>query len=369
MPYEWVAGSAEVLREPNTCVLTLSKTKLYFPGIDPRSVIGKTLVYDDSVHMTIKGIVKDITESTDFNFTAFLSYTTLENSNLKENYNWGEWNSISSSSQAFIKLSPGSSVAATREKIAAVQKKNAKDNKDMDVSYKLQPLSDIHFNHDYGTFSEYTAHKPTLAGLSLVAVFLLVLACINFINLSTAQSGSRAREIGIRKTLGSSKSGLVSQFLGETLIITLIAAVLSLLLAPFLLKIFSDFIPAGIHLSLSENPGLAIFMLVLVIIMTLLSGFYPSMVLSSFQPIQVMKGSSPNTGSHRLWLRKTLTVSQFVIAQFLLISTIVVVKQIRFSINKDMGFNKEAIINISAAMECSGFREEAGIVPKIKSDP
>jgi ABC-type antimicrobial peptide transport system permease subunit len=370
IPYVWVTGSPEALKEPNTCVLTLSKSTLYFPGIEPESVIGKTLVYDDSVNMTVKGIVKDIQESTDFNFTAFLSYITIPGSNLKENYGWDEWNSVSSSSQAFIKVTPGTSVAVMEKKILEVHQQHAKDNKDMDVAYKLQPLSDIHFNQDLGTFGPYTAHMPTLAGLSLVAVFLLLLACINFINLNTAQSGSRAREIGIRKTLGSSRSQLVSQFLGETLIIIVLAAVLSLVLAPLILKIFADFIPSGIHLSLTEKPGMAVFMALLIITMTLLSGFYPSMVLSSFKPIQVMKSSSAGTGSsHRLWLRKTLTVSQFVIAQFLLISTIIVVKQIRFSTNKDMGFNKEAIINLRVPWNVPDSAKKQALYQKLATMP
>jgi putative ABC transport system permease protein len=369
IPYEWISGTPEVLKEPNICVLTLSKVQLYFPNTDPSSVIGKTLVYDDSVNMTIKGIVKDISSPTDFIFTSFLSYITIPSSNIKENYGWDEWNSVSSSSQALIRLAPGVTVPAMEKQLLAVQKKHIKE-KDMDVSYKLQPLSDLHFNQEYRTFSKYTAHKPTLAGLSLVALFLLILACINFINLSTAQSGSRAREIGIRKTLGSSKAGLIYQFLGETLVITLIATLLSLVLAPFILKIFADFIPAGIRFSLTEKPSMALFMIILVIVMTLLSGFYPSLVLSSFQPIQVMKGNSAGTSSsHRLWLRKTLTVSQFVIAQFLLISTIIVVKQIRFSINKDMGFNKEAIINIGVPWNAPDSAKKQAYLQKLKSIP
>ncbi len=107
IPYEWVSGNPEVLKEPNICVLTLSKVNLYFPNMDPSSVIGKTLVYDDSVNMTVKGIVKDINASTDFNFTAFLSYITIPGSNLKENYGWDEWNSVSSSSQAIYQAGSG----------------------------------------------------------------------------------------------------------------------------------------------------------------------------------------------------------------------------------------------------------------------
>ena len=366
IPYEWVIGNPEVLREPNTCVLTDSKSTLYFPGLSADQVIGKTLVYDDTIMMTVKGIVKDLTKSSDFNFTAFLSYVTIPSSNIKENFSWGEWESISSSSQLFVKLPPGTSAVNMAKKMTALNKKYKKDN---DLSYKLQPLSDLHFSQDFGAFGDRTAHKPTLAGLSMVAMFLLLLACINFINLSTAQSGSRAREIGIRKTLGSSKPQLIRQFLGETLIITTIAALVSLALAPVILAIFSDFIPKGIHFSLSENPAMIVFMVLLIIVMTLLSGFYPSLVLSAFQPISVMKGNTDNGGSRRAWLRKSLTISQFVIAQFLLIATIVVVKQTRFSINKDMGFNKDAIVNVSIPWNIPDSAKKQALLDKLKAIP
>jgi len=366
IPYEWVVGNPEALREPNTCVLTSSKSTLYFPGIPAEQVIGKTLLYDDTIMMTVKGIVKDLDKSSDFNFTTFLSYITIPSSKIKENFSWGDWESISSSSQLFVKLPRGKDALAMAKKLTALNKKYKKDD---ELSYKLQPLSDLHFSQDFGAFGDRTAHKPTLAGLSMVAVFLLLLACINFINLSTAQSGSRAREIGIRKTLGSSKSQLIRQFLGETFIITTIAAIVSLVLAPVILAIFADFIPEGIHFSLSENPAMIVFMILLVFVMTLLSGFYPSLVLSAFHPISVMKGNTDNGANRRAWLRKSLTISQFVIAQFLLIATIVVVKQTRFSINKDMGFNKDAIVNISIPWNIPDSAKKQAFLEKLKAIP
>ena len=366
--YEWIAGNPSVLKEPNTCVLAQSKAELYFPGANPSSIIGQTILYDDSINMTIKGVVKDIKEKTDFVFTEFLSMSTIANSNMKENYGWDQWSSINSSSQLYLTLSPGTKPEQVMKAIAAVTKAHSKEG-DMEKHHKLQPLSELHFGGDYANYTR-TAHKPTLMGLALVAIFLLVLACINFINLSTAQSGSRAREIGIRKTLGSSKAQLVFQFLGETLVVTLIAAALSLTISPFILKIFSDFIPDGIQLSIGGRPGILIFLIALILVITILSGLYPSLVLSRFQPVEVLKGqSSGSKGSHRLWLRKSLTVSQFIIAQFLVISTFIVVKQIRFSLNKDMGFNREAIINFQAPWNIPDSAKRVALLSKINAIP
>ena len=148
------------------------------------------------------------------------------------------------------------------------------------TSYELQPFSDIHFNTIYGTIGNgRVAHKPTLYGLLAVAAFLLLLlGCINFINLTTAQATRRAKEIGIRKTMGSNREQLIFQFLSETFLLTLCATILSIVIAPLLLKVFADFIPEGLHYSL--QPGIIAFLLILIIVVSLLSGFYPALVLS-----------------------------------------------------------------------------------------
>lgn len=207
-------------------------------------------------------------------------------------------------------------------------------------------MSDIHFNADYDAFEQRQAHKPTLYGLMVVAVFLLLLGCINFINLTTAQAARRAKEIGIRKTIGSTKKQLIFQFLTETLMLTLIATILSVIITPLLLNIFSDFIPPGISFSSLNQPHVWVFLCLLVIVVSGLAGIYPALVLTKFKPVMVLKNQA-YTGSaqtRKAWLRKTLTVAQFVIAQFFLIATLVVSKQIHYSINKDLGYKRDAIV-------------------------
>src|SRR4030095_173152 len=167
-----------------------------------------------------------------------------------------------------------------------------------------------------------------------------------FINLTTAQAAKRAKEIGIRKTMGSSRKQLVIQFLVETILLTTLATTVSVLITPSLLKIFSAYIPEGLHFGSFNQPDVFLFVILLILVVSILSGFYPALILSGYKPALVLKNlaGANTTQSRRVWIRKTLTVTQFVIAQFFIIATMVVGKQIRFSINKDMGFKKDAII-------------------------
>lgn len=347
--YQWVAGSPETaLAAPFQVVLTEDRAKAYFPASAPAQVIGRTIVYDDSTTATVIGIVKDPTVITDFTFKEFISRSTIPISPLKKDKSIDQWGSINSASQFFVKLAPGTRPDQILAQLKQVIKKysNEKSANQDNTVHRLQPLADIHFNDHYDNFDQRLAHKPTLYGLILVAAFLLLLGCINFINLATAQSIQRAKEIGIRKTLGSSARQLIIQFLGETFLLTLTALLLSLALTPWLLHIFSDFIPPGLHFQPTQQPGIFLFLGVLLLVITLLSGFYPAWVLTRFQPVLVMKNQAftgtPTT--RKAWLRKILTVSQFAIAQVFIMATLIVGRQIRYSLDADLGFKKDAIV-------------------------
>jgi len=355
LSYQWLAGSPEkALQEPFKVVLTEQRAKIYFPKINYADIIGKQIIYDDSVITTVTGIVKNISENTDFKYKEFISESTIPNSGLKHNYSWTEWGSINTAYQLFIKLSAGILPSNIESQFKALEKKNSKNtdknNKNSRV-FRLQPLSDLHFNSTYGTIGDRVAHKPTLYGLLTVAAFLLFLGCINFINLTTAQAAQRAKEIGIRKTMGSSRSQLMAQFLNETFFITLITTLLSIVLTPLLLKVFGDFIPKGLHFDLLKQPNLISFLIGLIIIVSFLSGFYPALVLSKYNPALVLKNQAytGTAGTRKAFMRKSLTVSQFFIAQIFVMATVVSVKQISYMLNKDMGFKKDAIIYFSTA--------------------
>jgi len=246
----------------------------------------------------------------------------------------------------FVKVIPNSNLLEIQKQLDAVSYEHADKqtyNLGQRRNFHLQPLSDVHFNSNYGIFnnSDYQASKTVLISLGLIALFLLLLGCINFINLNTAQATKRAKEIGIRKTLGGSKKQLVFQFMGETFILTLGATVVSVFLATWLFQVFSDFIPEGVVFNLFSNVSLLFAIIALLMVVTFLSGFYPALILSNYKPVAVLKNQTVS-GNDKSLLRKYLTVFQFVIAQVFIVATLIVGKQLSFLMSKDMGFKTKA---------------------------
>ncbi|GAA4300280.1 ABC transporter permease [Compostibacter hankyongensis] len=363
LPFQWIAGSpATAMKDPFTVVLTESRSRRYFPGMAARDVVGRRLTCND-ITLTVSGIVKDLHEHTAFTAEAFISYSTIAQTSLKDQFMMDVWNDWMIYSQLYVKIAEGSTPGNVETQLKTLLSKYNKDvNKDRyhTMSFRLQPLNDIHFNPWYPTLGSRIVHKPTLYGLLAIAAFLLLLGSINFINLTTAYASQRAREIGIRKTMGSSKANLIVQFLGETVLITTLAALVSVALTPLLLRMFRDFIPPGLHFDLLHQSSLIIFLLLLIVAVSFLSGLYPAFVLSGYRPARVLKNQAfaDKAQTRNAWVRKTLTVSQFVIAQFFVMATLMVGKQIRFSLNTDMGFNKEAVINFNIPRDTVAGREK-----------
>jgi putative ABC transport system permease protein len=371
--YDWIIGSPKIsFRNPYQVVLTESKEKLYFPGLNVTQVAGKEIYIDDTIRATITGVVKDLDKNSDFDFKTFIAYSTLENSSLKPE-NWDTWDNTNGAQQLFVKLAAGSNPVTVGKQITQLQKINTtKDPNDHSLQWlTLQPLSDVHFNADYGTYDLPVASRSILYSLLAVAAFLLILGCINFINLATAQASQRAKEIGIRKTMGSSKKQLISQFLSETFLLTFTATILSVVLTPLILKAFSGFIPKELHFNLTAQPGIIIFLLLLIVVVTLLSGFYPALVLSGYKPVLVLKNQvfTGTAQTRKAWLRKSLTVSQFVIAQVFIMATLLVSKQIHYSLSKNMGFKKDAIVYVTTNYYDTVRNHKYLLMDKLKSIP
>ena len=346
-PHQWLAGNKKnSLNNIYNLVMTESRARLYFPHISAAQLVGKTITFNDTIPMTVTGIVKDIEANSDFSYKIFISLVTTSVPGLKENYDWEAWNSTNSNFQTVVKLLPGVQPSQINNQLKAIFKQHDKDPDDSKIIHRLQPLSDVHYNTDFGG----KVNLSTINNLILLVVFLLLLGAINFINLSTAQSVLRAKEIGIRKTLGSSKGNLVFQFLTETFLLTLFTTFLSVAISPVLLKAFAGFIPDGLQFStIFSQPSVWLFLLSLVILVSVLAGLYPAFILSQFQPIKVLKNQAfATSGTTRAaWLRQSLMVFQFVIAQVFIIGVIVVDKQIHYATQKDMGFRKDAIITLS----------------------
>ncbi|TAN17940.1 MAG: FtsX-like permease family protein [Chitinophagaceae bacterium] len=344
-PHQWLAGNATAsLNTPYQLVLSESRAKLYFPNLPLSQIIGKTVVFNDTINTVISGIVKDLMSATDFNNKEFIALSTIPNSGLKPYYNWDQWGNTNSVNQLFVKLTPGISPQQINVQLKNIFKASLPPDEFNDKEkHFLQPLSDIHFN----TAFDGKASKSTLHNLILLAIFLLLLGAINFINLSTAQASQRAKEVGVRKTLGSSKGQLISQFLTETFLLTVLATILSVLITPLLLKIFSGYTPAGLKYAGLEQPHVIIFLGLLIGVVSLLSGIYPALIMTKFNPVTAMKNASSSNISvtRSAWIRKTLIITQFIVAQIFIISVLMVNKQIHYSISKDMGFRKDGIIN------------------------
>ena len=372
--YNWLVGDKNTaLEEPNTVVLSENRAKKYFPGQQMSEVLGKSVVYNDSIHAVISGVVANFKDRTDIVFEEFISLKTAATQDMTNVVNEASWSNTSSASQLFVKLSEKAGATKVQETLTQIAKEH--DEPEMVAigrsnTYNIQPLADIHLNQDYGTFdfNDSRTTMATLNSLLLLAGILVLLGCINFINLNTAQAIQRAKEIGIRKTLGSSRTQLIFQFLGETFLLTLAAALLSILLAKWLLHLFVDFIPEGLNFELFYNPWVIVGIVLLLLMVTLLSGFYPALVLSKYKPVSVFKQQVvPN--SDKGTLRKYLTVFQFVIAQVFIIATLLVGKQLNYIMKKDMGFKTEAIAYFRTPWQDTSSVKRARFVREMENIP
>jgi putative ABC transport system permease protein len=337
--YQWLAGNpATALQQPFSVVLTESEAKRYFQGGTPEDWMGRSVVYEDSLTVSVTGIVKDWDQNTDFGFKDLISYSSLERSFLKTYIQ--SWNMAGSGINVYVKLAAGTTISQVDQQFHAFFQRHG-----MKASLSLQPLADVHFNAAYQDPYGRRAHKPTLFALAGIALFILVIAAINFVNLSTAQSILRANEIGIRKVMGSSVGGIVRQFLIETGMIVVAAMALALLLAGPVIAALHSFIPEGVRLRMTD-PDTWLFIVTTIGVTCLIAGWYPGRALSSFLPVISLKGQGVRQLNSKSYLRKGLIVFQFTVSLLFIIGTLMVGRQIRYMLNTDLGFNKDAIVTI-----------------------
>ncbi len=368
--YQWLAGhAATALNAPLKVVLTESRAQQYFGDQPADAFIGKQVIYDDSLTATVSGIIKDWQGNTDLGFTDFLSSKTLQTAYLKSRINTDSWAEHFMNTWTFARLSPGTSPKEMNDQLQALVTHHADAN--VHLALWLEPLSEIHFDGDVIENAFRTANKTVLYSLMIVALFILVLAIINFINLSTAQSVHRAKEVGVRKVLGSSRSSLIFQFLSETFVLTTIAVLLAVLLVRPVLAAFHSFIPNGVVFNIL-SPFTTIFLLVVTIVTSLLAGLYPARVLSSHLPATSLKGLESHAGSEKWLLRKGLIVFQFTVSLIFIIGSIVITNQLRYTREKDPGFNSDAIIIVptpwsDSLAKISVFANEVKSIPAVSS--
>jgi len=347
--YRWLEGTARALAQPNQVVLTESRARLYFGSGSLEGMIGKTVIYDDSLPVTVAGIVADPAGHTDLGYTDFLSISTATHSWLRERIPTEDWKSLSPHrSMAFVKLGRGVRPEQVNASMAAYIKKNVRlYYADSKLRMWLQPLSDLHFTHEFHRGDDGDGWRkpylPTLYVMIGVAIFILLIAAVNFINLATAQAMSRAKEIGVRKVIGGRKVHIRIQMLVETGVLTLLAVVLAVLLVEPVLALFRDYVPEGLPFRVWEPPTL-LFLVGLVVGTTLLAGFYPAWVLSGYVPVLSLKGVA---GKERSNMRRALIVFQFTVALVFITASLVVGKQISYMQGVDKGFNMDRVLTVT----------------------
>ena len=327
--------AAKSLDDPNEAIISLKLAKKYFGKED---VIGEIINFDKNEYK-IAAVMKDAPDNTDFPFELMLSYSTIK----KEREENG-WNSIWSDEQCYFLIKEGVDIQSLERRIPAFTKKYLGENDFDKTEFHLQSLKDIHYDERYDVYSYNTVSKGMLIAFAVIALVLVGTASINFINLSTAEAIKRSKEVGVRKSLGSTRAQLVLQFLGETTLITGIAVIASVACTQLALRFVNPFLELQLTLDLVHNRSLWIYLLSVTIGVSLLSGLYPAFVISGFKPARVLKNQMTNKGSSSYLLRRVLVVLQFFISQLLIILTLVIIYQMDYSGKKHLGFGKEAIL-------------------------
>ncbi|MFZ6010530.1 MAG: ABC transporter permease [Bacteroidota bacterium] len=331
-----ITGSAEkALDEPNEAIISRSLAKKYFGRED---VVGE-VVKHDTLEYKITAVMEDAPNNTDLPFSLMLSFITIKKESDKKG-----WNGIWSDEHCYILLKEGETVSKIESRIPQfVTKYIGKENYD-NQTFVMQPLKEMHFDEQYSTYTYSTTPKETLVALGVIAIFLIVTACINFINLATAEAIKRSKEVGIRKSLGSSRSQLIGQFLGETSMVTVFAMLLSLGLTQIALGILNPFLDLKLGLNFSGDGFLWVFIISVTVVVSLLSGLYPSLVISGYKPALALKNKISSRSSSGYNLRRGLVVLQFMISQFFIIGTIVLISQMNYFQKKELGFVKDAVL-------------------------
>ncbi|GGA96929.1 ABC transporter permease [Puia dinghuensis] len=328
---------ATVLHAPGEALITEKLAKKYFG--DANTAMGKTIRINNGADFHITGILRDIPVNTDRREEIYLSYDNLKDRSAKLAGD-SSWGSVYSQAMCFTRLRPTVTAAQVNRGLAVVGKKYQKGRDAQTTIFRLQPLADIHFNPTF----DGTADKKYLWALSFIGLFILITACVNFINLATAQALNRSTEVGIRKVLGGLRSQLFWQFIAETALIALFAVVIGYALAGAILPALNDLFKTTIDLTFLTDPAAIGFCVALLLVVIFLSGSYPGLVLSRFQPVQALKSRLLQHQVGGFSLRRILVVTQFAISQMLIIGVIVVAGQLHYVQTTDLGFNKEAIV-------------------------
>jgi ABC-type antimicrobial peptide transport system permease subunit len=357
-----LAGSYESLKDPNNVLLTKEIAETYFG--DWKAAMSKTikitgyysmgagLFQFPATALKVSGILATIPANTDFQLKLVVAWGTDFTGDLQYGFQQPEWNQSAPDFGCYVLLSPNISVDNFNQQLSTYARKvQPADNKD---SYIIQPLRAVHYDAEAGNYSNKIISHKLVNVLWLIAAFILLIACVNFINLSTAQAVNRAKEVGVRKVLGSNKSQLQTQFIVETFLIVTIAVFLAAGITILVLPSVKQLLELSLTFDILNNPSIILFLLAVTIVVTALAGFYPSIVLSRFNPANALKSKLTANTSKGISLRRGLVVFQFIIAQALIIGTLIIVTQMNYFMDQPLGFDKDAIVNVPYRPDSTG---------------
>ena len=332
------------LSEPSTAVITESTAKKYFGNKNP---IGKTLITLNNIPVKITGVAKDVPNNSSLAFTMLISWATTEATANKDYFFWmNSW--TTNVAYTFVQLKPNADATKSGNKISALLHAHFPE-KEFQYSTYLQPLKDIHLKSADILYAEYfrTNSGKIISTLMIIACFILLIACFNFINLTTAGTLGRAKETGIQKVLGAKKSQLIKKFLAESFVLCTIALLLALITVTIVLPLFDKLANTQLTSSLLLKPQILLSLIVLLLLLSFVAGFYPAIFLSRFKSADVFRNVIK--AGKDSWLRKTLVTTQFALSVLLIIATIVVNKQMHYLSTKDLGFNKDQVVVLQLA--------------------
>jgi len=338
--YEFLLGDPASLKEEGNVIISKRLAELYFGSYEV--ALGKVINYENAVDLTITGVVANPPKNTDIPHEVFIAFETGASVRI-----WDSWTATSTSVQAFIKLKENARVEDFQAKIVDYIQKNSED-KDSPTTKELilQPLAEMHHVSEYEILGERVATYKELTILTLIGSLLLIIGCINFINLNTSLAINRSREIGIRKVLGSTRSKIVFQYLSEALMITLAAGILSLGIIEIALFEIENLLGYNLP-EFTYNGDFVWFFVSLIVLVTLFSGYYPALIISGFKPINSLRNKVTTATIGGLSLRKSLIVFQLLVAQILIVAVIVVNNQINHILEKPNGFDANSIVQFS----------------------
>lgn len=326
------------LAEPNYVFLSETTAKRIF---GTENAVGRPITLENDLELEVAGIFQDVPRNSSIQFDMAVSYPTFSSKEIG-GLPTDSWN-FSATAIAIVKIRKSATVASVNDQIDESMKKYLREDDYAIDTYHLQNIEEIHYDSRWN----YEAINITaLITIGIIGTFILFLGCVNFINLSTALAIKKSKEVGVRKTLGASRSQLLIQFLGETFIVTFISGFFSIALTERLIPIFNSFFSTRLVFNFFDRPDVMFFMLGLVISVTALAGTYPAFVMSRLNPIKTLKNNVHGVSGTSLFLRKGLITFQFVISQVLIISTIVIAYQMDYFLNKPLGFEKEGVVSI-----------------------